>query len=358
MLLLNKLISRSIILGFLILVSSCRDNGNKIGYSNKNDLSDASEISSQASEALENANIQAPAYSKIKVSVKGDSLLKHPEGEANPKHRPYYHLSKDLIDHNVYYKDTVTAKNSKELVSLIASNRLIRLLDKDYILRSSSYYQGGGNEDASDKQGLLIDNIKNLKIVGTGSSRLLAYERNATVLKFSNVHNIHLDNIIIGHTEDPAYACEQGVLLISYSYNINISNCKLFGSGTFGLITYAVYNLKFLDSEITECTSLIFILERSRKFEFKNSKFHNNSLYTSVLGGFTNASQEISFLNCEFLDNQPEMPGNPAFNQSDIFEPISFTDCTFKNNKGFKWYGGQIKLENCEMDSSGFIGLH
>ena len=55
------------------------------------------------------------------------------------------------------------------------------------------------------------------------------------------------------------------------------------------------------------------------------------------------------------------MVGNPAFNFRDNYkdfnEQILFTNCTFKNNKGFKWYGDKIKLSNCKIDSSDFIGF-
>lgn len=44
-------------------------------------------------------------------------------------------------------------------------------------------------------------------------------------------------------------------------------------------------------------------------------------------------------------------------NYQDFDEKIIFKNCTFKNNKGFKWYGGKIKLEQCEIDSTDFIGL-
>ena len=135
------------------------------------------------------------------------------------------------------------------------------------------------------------------------------------------------------------------------------------GSGTNGLATFDVYNLKFTNFEITQSTSLIFELEKSRKIEFKNSKFQNNNLSISVLGGFTSSTKDISFVNCDFLNNLPDQTGNPAFNfydnseEGDLEVKIIFTNCTFKNNKGFKWYGDNIKLNNCILDSSGFIGI-
>ena len=273
-----------------------------------------------------------------------ENKIKHPNND-KLNNRSYYDLSEDIIDNDVYYTDTITVKTAEELTKHIRSNRLIKLANNEYNLIAT----------------LRIDSIKNLKIVGTGSSKLLVNERNATVIKLVNCYNIHLDNLIIGHTESPGHKGEQGILRISHSYNINISECKLFGAGTFGLVTYDVYNLKFTNSEITECTALIFELEKSRKFEFENSKFHNNNLGTSVLGGFTNSTKEITFLNCDFLNNKPDIAGNPAFNffenYTDFNEQILFTNCTFKNNKGFKWYGDKIKLNNCKIDSSDFIGF-
>ena len=273
-----------------------------------------------------------------------ENKIKHPNND-KLNNRSYYDLSEDIIDNDVYYTDTITVQTTEKLIAQIRSNRLIKLVDNEYLLKSP----------------LLIDSIKNLKIVGTDFSKLMIYERNATVIKLLNSHNIHLDSLIIGHTQSPGHKGEQGVLRISHSYNINISNCNLYGSGTFGLVTYDVYSLKFTNSEITECTALIFELEKSRKFEFRDSKFHNNNLDISVLGGFTNSTKEITFLNCDFLNNKPTMVGNPAFNfmdnWEDFDESIIFTNCTFKNNKGFKWYGDKIELNDCKIDSSDFIGF-
>ncbi len=255
--------------------------------------------------------------------------------------------SYDLADTSKRYDenriDTVTIQNTEELIQHIRSNRVIELINTEYVLTST----------------LLIDSIKNLKIVGTGLAKLMIKKRNATVLKLSNSHNVQFASLIIGHTESPGHTGEQGTMRINHSKNINISNCKLLGSGTFGLITLDVDNLKFVNSEITKCTVLIFELEKSRKIEFINSKFYNNDLATSVLGGFTNSTKDVTFLNCEFFNNKPVMTGNPAFNFMDNYEdfddPIIFTNCLFKNNKGFKWYGDKIELNDCKIDSTDFI---
>lgn len=333
---LNNWILQSTVLCFLICFFSCKNSESKDRLLNYNDSSNHKTIlfTSKKDSIPKGTNLK-------KLATENDSLLKHPIGEPSPKYNPYYHLSKDLIDNNVYYADTIIVRTTEELIKNLKNNRLIQLIENEYNLDSL----------------LLIKQIKNLKIVGTGASKLLLNNKNGTVLMLVNSHNIHLEGLIIGRPENLAFNEEQGVLRIDYAYNINISNCKIYGPGTIGLRTYGVYDLVFSDSEITGCGILIFHIARCRAFKFVHSKFHDNFLVTSVLGGFTNASREISFLDCAFLDNKPEMPGNPAFNQSDIYESVLFTNSVFKNNKGFKWYKDRVRLINCQIDADDFINF-
>lgn len=318
---------------------------------------------------IEIKNSEAPRVEKPNEAVKEknsnqvtvvDSLLKHHKKEPDPSYWPYYHLTPTMLDSKVYYKDTVTVSTSKELIAHIQSDRLIRLTDEDYILRDTPEMIID-NQDTTyyfEKQGILVDSVKNLKIVGTGKSRLLAHPRNATVLKFRHVHNIELDNIEIGHTEMPGYDCESGVLIINYAYNIKITNCKLFGSGTVGLSTYAVYNMELLDSEIAECTEAIFVLSRTRKAVFKNTRLHNHRVSFPQLASFRNASKELSFINCVFENNSskdPDLAENSIFGIHDLEEKILFDSCTFSNNPDFNWFGDGVRLVDCMLDKETFM---
>ena len=241
--------------------------------------------------------------------------------------------------------DTIFVETTEVLLSQLGNNKILILGSKKYKLAST----------------LLIDNIENLKIIGIGYSELMISDQNATVLKVLNSQNCSIENITIRHSISKGHSGEQGVLRIEQSSNINILNCKILGAVTFGLVTKDICGLKFENSEITKCTGLIFELDKSKKVEFKNSKFHNNKLAISVLGGFPNSTKEIIFTDCDFVNNQPDISGNPAFNfdnnYQDFEEKIIFRNCTFQNNVGYKWYGKKIKLENCTIDSSDFIGL-
>ena len=241
--------------------------------------------------------------------------------------------------------DTLFVKNPKDLEAYIQSNRVLLLENKKYEFQTT----------------LKINNIENLKIIGSELTELGVATKNATVLALDNSRNISIQNLQIGHSHSPGHTGEQGVLRIEHSTNIQISNSTVLGAGTFGLIAKDVCNLKFENSKITKCSALIFELNKSRKITFENSVFHDNNLSISVLGGFTNSTKEVSFVNCSFLNNQPHVEGNPVFNFNNNYqnfeERIIFKNCTFKNNKGYKWYGDKIRLESCTIDSTDFINL-
>ncbi len=244
------------------------------------------------------------------------------------------------------FMDSIFVKSVDELKSQLGNNRVLFLGKQNYKLEST----------------LQIDSIQNLKIVGDETTRLMIDKQNSTVLKLSNSNNFRIENVVIGHSTNQGHTGEQGIVRIEHSSNINIENCIILGAGTFGLIAKDVCRLTIENSEITKCSALIFELNRSQKIEFKNTKFQNNNLAISVLGGFTNSTKKVTFTDCMFLNNQPEMNGNPAFNFDNNYqnfkEQIIFKNCTFKNNVGYKWYGDKIKLENCKIDSTDFIGLH
>jgi len=281
-------------------------------------------------------------YIFLSSSTNGNSQKIESEIKMNGK--SHFQYCDKLNENQAVYIDTIFVETTDELRDHLRNNRVLILGSKKYKLQST----------------LQIDSIENLKILGTITSELMISDQNSTVLNLLNSKNFSIENVIIGHSTNQGYLGKQGIIRIEHSSNINIFNCKILGAGTFGLVTKDVCNMKFENSEITKCTALIFELHKSRKIEFKNSKFQNNKLAISVLGGFTNLTKEVTFTDCLFLNNQPKMSGNPVFNFDNNYqnfeEQIIFRNCLFKNNIGYKWYGEKIKLENCKIDSSDFIG--
>lgn len=249
------------------------------------------------------------------------------------------------IHHQIHYKDTLYARTTAELMQALQSNRLIHLADTSYIFEHT----------------LKCEKLEQLKIVGSANTTLAVKEKNATVLRLLNVKDIVLDKLTIGHRQSSAFAGQPAALRIQASRNIHITNTKILGAGTFGLLTINACHLNFENIVISDCSATIFELDNSKHITFKDAVFHNNDLDVSVLGGFTNASSAIYFQGCSFLNNQPKIGGNPAFNfmnnYNDFEQKVIFKNCTFKNNKGFKWYGEKIELIDCVVDTSDFIGF-
>ncbi len=272
---------------------------------------------------------------------------KAPPGKVNDRIGNHaYDRCDEMENHDAVMVDTIVVQTTEELIKEISSHKVIKLEGQEYRLKST----------------LNIEGVKNLKILGMTLPHLMLDEQNGTVIQLLNAQNIYFDNLIIGHSKSQGHTGKQGIVRIEHCSNVEVQNCQIWGHGTFGLITNDVCRLAFNNSAITECTALIFELEKSRQVDFSNTKFYNNHLAISVLGGFTNATKEVIFTNCEFSDNEPTVPGNPAFNfrdnDRDFHEKIVFRNCTFKNNKGYKWYGDKIKLDQCKIDSTDFIDLH
>lgn len=251
--------------------------------------------------------------------------------------------SVEQLQTRVFYEDSILVHTAQELVEGIKSNRFIQLVNRHYQLNSA----------------LFIDSIKNLKIQSLDSSRISVLNGQSNVISISNSQGIELNNLIIGNSSKPFGKGEVGVVRINHSYEVAIENSGIIGRGSFGLKCFDVVDFQFNNSKITDCSKLIFELEKSKNCIFNNSSFHDNELSISVLGGFTNSTKQVFFNNCDFRKNLPAMTGNPAFNFMDnVNSPedhIVFTNCSFENNPGYVWYGEKIDLINCEMDSADFL---
>lgn len=254
-----------------------------------------------------------------------------------------YQLSQDELDHSVFYNDTFLVSNSQELLESIGSNRLIKLASKDYAISSN----------------LIINQVKNLRIEGGLGLKIQMTGKGKNVVLIKDSHNIQLDSLVISPSLKQGLSGDPGVLRIQGSYNISLNHCQIIGSSGFGLVTEDALNFKFINSEIRSSTDLIFELQKSRKCYFSNSVFQDNNLNISVLGGFTFGTREVYFTECLFKNNQPKFPGNPLFNFMENVDlangKIVFKDCSFRNNKGYKWYGEKMELINCKIDSTDFI---
>jgi len=157
-----------------------------------------------------------------------------------------------------------------------------------------------GMNGVHDGKAYQLLRLTNLALIGPkeGEAKIVVKSRYATVLNFINVKNITLKNITFGHTESGG-GCYSGVLRFANAENIKITNCKLYGSGTFGLVLENVNDVEFSDSEIYECTSMITDIKNSNNISFLNSKFYKNGCYINIAN-----STSVSFVRCDISDNK------------------------------------------------------
>lgn len=326
-------------IGFCLFIS-CKMKTNSESKEKISNIANEDHVDSESE--LFNANTKSNYLGTVTANESKDEA-------SNIAKKAYVNSEDEPFDFNMEfnYFDTISVKNSEELLNNIKSNRLIKLVEFEYILnKNSDYYP----------QGILFDSIHDFKILGTGKSKLFAFERNATVLIFTNSYNVKLSNLTIGHTEEPNQNCEEGVLKFIDCQNVVIENCKLFGSGTYGLTVSNVRNLLFNASSITECTNRILTVAKSHNIKFVNSKFHNNTLSSPNLAVFSE-SKNVIFEGSEIIDNettQPDLAENAIFEIRNEINQIQFNNCTFLRNKDFNWFGDKLKLNSCKVDSSKF----
>lgn len=222
-----------------------------------------------------------------------------------------------------------SAQNTAELASLIGSNKIIYLENKDYDL--SEIISGNDNLIVSkvfDGNEVIIKSINNLTIIGKENTRLLVKPRYANVLSFKNCNNIKLYNLTIGHTIEKGH-CVGGVIKATNTSNLLIDNCKLFGCGAEGLTLESCKKVDFLNSRIYECTYGIMTIVNSTDLNFKNNIFHDNKEYYGV---DVKSGRNISFIENKFYNNKITL-SKSLINISPSCSNVSFKDNIFKNNK-------------------------
>ena len=97
-------------------------------------------------------------------------------------------------------------KNEEQFINKLGSNRTLLLTNDTYDLTNiiMKYDKNIYFQNVYDGRELILQNIKNLKIVGKRDNpvSILVQPRYATVLNFINSKNITLKNLKIGHAPE------------------------------------------------------------------------------------------------------------------------------------------------------------
>lgn len=184
---------------------------------------------------------------------------------------------------------TVRLANAAELPFLIKSNVNI-------VIRPGTY----------KVPPLILESIRNFSLSssGPGTVKLVSQDPFSPVINVQNSTNVRLKGLVLGHelpvaskdSEGLEYhgGCggpwvEDGAVLYFYnSQQVDISQCKLFGCGTYGIYTRwsgeIGAKISVFNSEIYECTHAAINLEsQSQNLSFCRGIIYNNTVEEDLL---------------------------------------------------------------------------
>lgn len=220
----------------------------------------------------------------------------------------------------------ITVTTEEQLINALGNDRTIQVgedvhLNLSRILEQEHQFSGipgrawvtiaerGGDspvivsEYANDGHQLTLKNFSNLVICGKKNSSIEVDPRYSFCLNFIDCENCKVENLTIGHTEG-GY-CDGGVIGVTGGHHIDISNCDLYGCGTYGIVARETNTLTVRRSNIHDCTYGIMELYSSFAVTFEDCDFFSNREYELITN---RGCQNTSFSRCRFFANWADAP--------------------------------------------------
>ncbi|MGN1002042.1 MAG: right-handed parallel beta-helix repeat-containing protein [Oscillospiraceae bacterium] len=209
-------------------------------------------------------------------------------------------------------RETVTVHTVDELLAAIGPSREIVLESGDYLLQDASDYGREQSsryyfwEDSVDGYGLVITDVQNLVIRGSGreTTTLLAEPRLANVLNFRSCNSIALKDFTAGHTREPE-PCSGGVLLLKDSWGITLTGLGLYGCGVTGIHAEWCGDLRVTDCDIYDCSSGGIELAQTNTVYIEGCMLHDLGTpeYTAAHIFVMDLCSNVRITNCQITDN-------------------------------------------------------
>lgn len=246
-------------------------------------------------------------------------------------------------DHEI---EECRVSTTEELMAALGSYKRIILADGVY--RIVEEYEKDSNETwwhhVSGTGTLLLKNLVSVSIEAEhpGRAEILsrvdeaytAVNSNAgstvPVIEISGCKNIKIDGCILGHESELAN-CDYGanVVNITGSYDVDISECDLFGCGYIGICCRGAENVNVNKCVIRDCESNILDGYGAKNLRFTDCILSGHRGGSPIRGAALSCEGEIFFAGCKFVNND-----NTSF---DKYGNVGIGyDCVFYNNK---WNG-------------------
>ena len=253
----------------------------------------------------------------------------------------------DLDD--LRYFETVTVSNAENLLNSIKNNTRIILESGRYDFTDipSKAIQ---NENISyGFEGYTVSNVSNLCIEAAERADVLICVANpyAPVLSFQNGMNLTLRGLTVGHDVEPGM-CSGSVVYFSGANGIHIEECRLYGSGTYGVEAEYCSDMDVEDTLIYDCTYGLVSMASVSDVLFKGCEMCDSSEFSMF---DIRGSYGVLFEDCNIHNNDSSYAYNGVFvSLGDEYGDVTFRNCEFKDNTYQKFSDYSVNLEKCTVN--------
>jgi hypothetical protein len=220
----------------------------------------------------------------------------------------------------------ISVRNSTELLGAIGSNRVITLQPGSYDLSQKNDIRHANLAWKDNYDGFypIVKSVENLTIQASGDAEILISPSYGWVFEFQTSRNLRFRGIRFAHRK-PGY-CLGGVLRFELCEGIEITECSLDGSGTYGLELDRSRGLSMEASAITNCTYGIMQVNDSSDLRFSGCSFTDNREFDLIaFSGSSNAD----FADCEIAGNS----GSSLLSVDGSSFNIGFERCRIADNE-------------------------
>lgn len=222
----------------------------------------------------------------------------------------------------------ITVRNSTEFLSALGSDRVITLEPGTYDLSDKSDVKSPflGWKDNYDGFYPVIKSANNLTIrsAQAGAAKIVIAPAYGWILEFQTSRGLRFQGIEFVHKK-PGY-CLGGVLRFELCDGVEIFDCSLDGSGTYGLELSGSRNFSMDRSRIRNCTYGIMQFFDSSDAFFKDCDFSNNREFDLIA---LQNSSNVDFSACDIHGNW----GDTLVSADGASYGIAFTDCRIYANQ-------------------------
>ncbi|MBO4901582.1 MAG: right-handed parallel beta-helix repeat-containing protein [Lachnospiraceae bacterium] len=255
------------------------------------------------------------------------------------------------------YNETITVSNVMELLQAIGDGKKIILKEgvydisrTDKSLRNSKVVINNGWDSESDTVvSVSIKDVENLCLKAEEGAKveICVTDPYVPVMTFNGCRNVILDGITAGHHVEPG-TCGGSVIQLQDGYNYHISNCHLYGCGTYGIEAMNTSDIHVDQTEIYECTYGIVDLANVYNASFTNCTMHDNKDMSMIS---LSQCSDVVFTDCAFRDNFVDSQNyfSVRFVQANESYGTALHHCTFTGNTYGRFHEGDVEIDNCSF---------